>query len=289
MDNLLYIKVGQLFWLIQAIPESVTGDTVIVEIRRLSDNYTWNFSTTAFVSGNQSGNMTFITGILWKQSFTPPTEDTYMVTVYDSTLDVKFVQVLKALGAVAQAGVTGTELTTLTNLKEYLGIATLNIDDDTFLQNLITRISDDIESQCNRAFHAATYTQYYKGSGTNRLLLRQYPVNSVTSVFDDPDRVWGSDTQFDADDISISDEILGMIILEDNIFSEFEDVENIKVIYNAGYSTIPTDLESACIKLCAADYLESKGLVKGIEEGQDNPDKLRKQAQKVINGYKRIR
>jgi uncharacterized phiE125 gp8 family phage protein len=289
MDNFQYIKVGQLFWLIQAIPESATGNTVTVEIRRLSDNYTWNFSTTAFVSGNQSGNMTFITGILWKQSFTPPTEDTYIVTINNETLDVKYVQVLKALGAVAQAGVTGTELTTVANLKEYLDIETANTDDDTFLQNLITRISDDIEKQCDRAFHATDRTEYYKGDGTSKLLLKQYPVNTVASIYDDVDRVWGADTQIEAAAISISDRAGGVIILEDDIFSQSDDVENIKITYNAGYSTIPTDLESACIKLCAADYLESKGLMKGVEEGERNADKIRKQAEKVLKRYKRIR
>jgi uncharacterized phiE125 gp8 family phage protein len=284
-----YIKVGQLFWLVQDIPESVTGDTVTIQIKRLSDGYTWNFSTTAFVSGSQTGNMTFVSGILWKQSFTPPTEDTYIATITDTTLDVIHTQVLQALGAVAQAGVTGTELTTLANLKEYLGIKTANTDDDTFLTNLITRISDDMERQCNRAFHAATYTQYYKGDGTSKLLLKQYPVNSVASIYDDVDRVWGADTAIDAGDISISQECEGLIILKDDIFSESDDIENIKITYNAGYSTIPTDLEFACIKLCAADYLESKGLVAGFAEGERNPDKLRKSAKEVIKGYKRIR
>jgi uncharacterized phiE125 gp8 family phage protein len=284
-----YIKVGQLFWLVQDIPESVTGDTVTIQIKRLSDGYTWNFSTTQFVSGSQTGNMTFVSGILWKQSFTPPTEDTYIATITDTTLDVIHTQVLQALGAVAQAGVTGTELTTLANLKEYLGIKTANTDDDTFLTNLITRISDDMERQCHRAFHAATYTQYYKGDGTSKLLLKQYPVNSVASIYDDVDRVWGADTAIDAGDISISQECEGLIILKDDIFSESDDIENIKITYNAGYSTIPTDLEFACIKLCAADYLESKGLVAGFAEGERNPDKLRKSAKEVIKGYKRIR
>lgn len=96
MDQILYIKLGTLFWIIQAIPDSQNTDTVTVEIRRLSDGYTWNFTTLAFASGNNSGSMTFFNGITWKQSFTPPTADTYIVTITNSTLDVKYSQTLIA-------------------------------------------------------------------------------------------------------------------------------------------------------------------------------------------------
>jgi hypothetical protein len=185
------------------------------------------------------------------------------------------------------AGVGG--LTTLNNLKLFLGINTANTDDDTLLTNLISMVSAGMENECQRTFLAANYTEYYKGDGTNRLLVNQYPINSVASIYDDIDRVWGSDTQIEAAAISISDRISGIVILEDDIFSESDDIENIKITYNAGYSTIPTDLESACIKMCAADYLGSKGLIKGMDEGEHNPDKLHKQADKIIKGYKRIR
>jgi len=180
-------------------------------------------------------------------------------------------------------------LTILNNLKLFLGINTANTDDDTLLTNLISMVSADIENECQRTFLATNHTEYYKGDGTSQLLVKQYPVNSVASIYDDVDRVWGSDTQIEAAAIAISNEVSGLIILEDDIFSQSDDVENIKITYNAGYSTIPTDLESACIKMCAADYLESKGLMKGVDEGERNPDKLRKQADKIIKGYKRIR
>jgi hypothetical protein len=97
MDQSLYIKLGTLFWIVQAIPESVTGNTVMIEIRRLSDSYTWNFTTLAFESGNNTGAMTFVSGIIWKASFTPPTQDTYIITITNTTLDIKYVQTLLAL------------------------------------------------------------------------------------------------------------------------------------------------------------------------------------------------
>lgn len=96
MDKALYIKTSELFWIIQAIPDSQSGDSVSIEIRRLSDNYTWNFYPRAFEEGNNSGSMNFVNGITWKTSFTPPTKDTYIVTITHVGLDVKFERTLRA-------------------------------------------------------------------------------------------------------------------------------------------------------------------------------------------------
>jgi hypothetical protein len=99
MDNFSYIRVNTAYAIVQAIPESLETDTVTVEIRRLSDGYTWNFSTLAFESGEHSAAAIFVNDIIWKQGFTPPDEDTHIVTIEDETLDVKYIQVLQSLGA----------------------------------------------------------------------------------------------------------------------------------------------------------------------------------------------
>lgn len=285
MDNILYIKVGSLFWIVQAIPESVTGDTVTIEIRRLSDGYTWNFSTLAFASGSNSGNMTFVNGIIWKQSFTPPTADTYVVTINDSTLDVKYVQMFIATGQAAAAGLTGSELTTLANLRAYLKKQTADTTDDTLLESIISRVSANIEKRCNRSFIAAAVTEYHKGNGTSELLVRQPPVNSVTSIHIDSDRAWTSDTAVESDDIIISDDVSGLIILDDDIFDK-EDIENVRVIYNGGFTTIPADLERNCLRLCACDYLEASRLNNKVEGEQDYDDMREKAWKEILNNYK---
>jgi len=289
MDNYSYIKVGQLFWIIQDIVNSASGNTVTVSIRRLSDGYTWNFTTTAFASGANSGNMTFITGSLWKQSFTPPTEDTYIVTITNSTLGTEFVQVLKAVGAVAQAGVTGTELTTLANLREYLKKDTADTTDDTLLQNIITRVSAEIEKRCNRSFHAATFTEYQKGNGTNRTYLKNWPINSVTSIHIDDDREWTADMAVDAADIIISNQNPGMIILDsgETFRKTVDQIENVRIIYNAGYSTIPTDLEQACIEICCVRYIKSGGMINSVIKDTIDPDDVEKKAWELIENYYR--
>ncbi len=290
MDNFLYIQVGQLYNIVQAIPESKNTDTVTIEIRRLSDGYTWDFDNTEFTSSDTTGNMTFVNDIVWKQSFTPPTEDTYIVTIYDETIDVKYVQSLKAQGAVAQAGLTGEELTTKARVKEFMGMDSNFTDDDDLIDRLITEESKTISQECGRTFHSADYTEYYCGNGDNELLVANYPINSVSGIWDDTDREWGDDTKIDSDDIIISNRIEGVVILKNTYFVK-SGLENIKITYNAGYSTIPTDLELACTQKVVADYIEAKGGVNAIIEAETiyRPDKLRKEAQKIINKYKRVR
>lgn len=59
---------------------------------------------------------------------------------------------------------------------------TLSDDEVNTLGSLITSVSDAIEKYCKRRFLSRAYDELYNGSGDKRLLLRQYPVQSVTSV-----------------------------------------------------------------------------------------------------------
>ncbi len=53
---------------------------------------------------------------------------------------------------------------------------------DTLISTLITSYSDAIEKYCRRRFVSHFFDELYNGSGDRRLLLRQYPIQSVTSV-----------------------------------------------------------------------------------------------------------
>tara|TARA_Y100001973_G_scaffold99469_1_gene158735 strand:- start:112 stop:978 length:867 start_codon:yes stop_codon:yes gene_type:complete len=71
-------------------------------------------------------------------------------------------------------------LTTLANLKTWLGIG--DSGSDGFLENLIDRTSDYLESLCDRKFKARDFVEWYDGDGTNRLQLDQWPVVKVYRV-----------------------------------------------------------------------------------------------------------
>lgn len=53
---------------------------------------------------------------------------------------------------------------------------------DPLVATLITSCSDAIEKYCKRRFLTHAYDELYNGSGDKRLLLRQYPLQSVQSV-----------------------------------------------------------------------------------------------------------
>lgn len=73
------------------------------------------------------------------------------------------------------------DLITLARAKQ----AILSIADstyDTLLQTLLTAVSDAIEKYCRRDFTARSYDELYSGNGDRRLLLREYPLQSIQSV-----------------------------------------------------------------------------------------------------------
>jgi hypothetical protein len=53
---------------------------------------------------------------------------------------------------------------------------------DSLVSTLITAVSEAVEKYCRRRFVSQAYDELYSGTGDRRLLLRQYPVQSVQSV-----------------------------------------------------------------------------------------------------------
>jgi hypothetical protein len=73
------------------------------------------------------------------------------------------------------------DLITLARAKQNIQAITDN-SQDTLLQTLLTACSDGIEKYCRRRFISQAYDELYNGDGQKRLLLRQYPLQSVQSV-----------------------------------------------------------------------------------------------------------
>lgn len=72
-------------------------------------------------------------------------------------------------------------LTTLDRLKTFMSIS--DTSHDTLLTSLIDSVSNFITGYCDRPFQLATYTnEIYDGSGIDTLLLKSYPIVSVTKL-----------------------------------------------------------------------------------------------------------
>lgn len=78
-----------------------------------------------------------------------------------------------------------TRLTTVDRVKQLLFSGTdtdPGADYDELLDLLVAEVSDLMEKRMGRTIAEATYTEYYDGTGTDTLLLKQGPLVSVTSV-----------------------------------------------------------------------------------------------------------
>ena len=142
-------------------------------------------------------------------------------------------------------------LTTLANLKEVLGIT--DNTQNALLTNLINRATDIIEKYCNGVrFLTTTHTnEEYDGTGTNTISLRHFPIIILTS-YDQNQGTQGdpSWSTLEASGIKAINET-GQVYYG---FGFARGVRNYRFTYTAGYATIPTDLEQACLDICAYIY-----------------------------------
>lgn len=78
---------------------------------------------------------------------------------------------------------------TLDSAKGYLGITDSTWDLQ--LETLLPVAELRVERYCNHEFTEDDFTEYYSGDGTNKIVLRRWPVVSVTNVWQDPAGAYG--------------------------------------------------------------------------------------------------
>ena len=139
------------------------------------------------------------------------------------------------------------DLTTLAACKDWLGIT--GNGDDGVLARLITNVSAAIENIVNRTFAITAYNIMRNGTGTRRMVLPDFPVVSVTSVTVDGMLVSQSSDGVVARGWTFDDRGLFMV---GGVFSMGRN--NVRVVYSAGYATVPADIDQACLELVAFRY-----------------------------------
>lgn len=154
------------------------------------------------------------------------------------------------------------DLTTLADVKTYLGI-TATSSDDTELQNLITGASQYWLTRTGRASLNSVVTvanERYDGNGRDTLMLRQWPIQSVTSL-----TVNGFSVPASPDYIQygyvIDQRQTAIVILGAGTYGGggygvnfCYGRLNVNVSYTAGYSATPLDVAEAVIKQVAQNY-----------------------------------
>jgi uncharacterized phiE125 gp8 family phage protein len=175
------------------------------------------------------------------------------------------------------------------DIKDFLGI-TVTTDDDKLLP-LCQAAQDDAGGYVDYQLEGSTFIEILDGDGIDIIQLRNIPIKSITSIYDDIDRTYGSDTLIDSDDYEFNSKA-GIVTLIGLIFAKW--VNNIKATYLAGYGSgytaLPYDLKQALIYLASSMYLEGKAGV-NVMEAQDivyRPSYLKKEAHKILDGYRRL-
>ena len=154
------------------------------------------------------------------------------------------------------------DLTTVAAVKALLGIT--SSDSDALFQTLITACSQMVCNYCGRSsFLTQAFTEIYDGTGRDWMLLRQWPVQSITSI------------SYDA--TVITSQASGTppnngYILENPLPSGGEQRvmvygywfprgrSNITVAYQAGYSAVPFDAAQACAEIVGEAFNRRKRL-----------------------------
>ena len=143
---------------------------------------------------------------------------------------------------------------------------------------LLPAADQAVKTYCQLNFESATYTEYHNGNNQQRITLKQIPVVSITSLFLNDSGYFGTNTNSPFDSTTQLVEGQNFVLDHDqpdgssksgivfrigsvwpmiarvattNLLTPYQGpcLGNIKVVYAAGYTTIPADLQYAVAAL----------------------------------------
>ena len=132
-------------------------------------------------------------------------------------------------------------------------------DDQEQVQLLITAASLFANKFTSRKLARRTYDgetddEIYDGTGINVLYLTQYPVASITAIYEDSDRAWAATTEIDSDSYTYYPN-RGKIIFDNILYS---GARTIKAEYIAGYAPVDTPEDLAMAIYIIIDYWKKR-------------------------------
>uniref|UniRef100_A0A6M3L4L4 Putative head-tail connector n=1 Tax=viral metagenome TaxID=1070528 RepID=A0A6M3L4L4_9ZZZZ len=184
---------------------------------------------------------------------------------------------------------TTNSLTTWTQVNAFLNFGTAV---QTMAESLIDQASWFLNTATNRQLKARTQVEYISGDGDQVLILKHPPVATVASIYDDVSRGFGTATLMSASaytyDNTTDEGIVWLIGISATV-----GTRNVKITYTGGYSTVPYDIEMACIKLVDwwyKDFSDHRtGFVNATEGGESvtYQKEIPPDVQRVIDKYRR--
>lgn len=179
-------------------------------------------------------------------------------------------------------------IVTRTEVKDYMDIQ--DTDDDTLIDNLITRAETFAENYTNKIIEQqSNKIEKFNWSGQSAFVLPDFPVvvnKFQTNDWDLDNPVW--------DDVKTNsyavDEEKGIIYL---YFRLPKGIKNIKVDYDAWYATVPLDIKQAIIMIIAHWLNNRQSMWINSEQIEwwsisYNHNKLPTEAKAILDKYKNI-
>jgi len=157
-----------------------------------------------------------------------------------------------------QAGPTSDagRLIGVTDAKTYLDVT--GTDDDTVIGNMLDAATVALEKAAGRHLVSTAVTEYLDGQAERRVWLQE-PAESITSVHVDSDQGWDATSLISADDYAVEGCTLDYI---SRVWTRGR--RNMRVIYQAGFATVPEDLQHAARVQVAKLYSEWQVAKKGL-------------------------
>lgn len=224
-----------------------------------------------------------------------PANTTVQIQMQNGTLGASYtitITVASTASNVYQATIVlfiglSIDLTTLSAVKSWVQISQTSTSDDQIIQDCITAFSAYVLKVTGRGptdgsipasspFVApVSYDEFYDGSGTLRQPIRNWPVQSVSSVNVNGQpvpqstsvNVWGFVVDQDKRFISIRGGYSATIATFQNYRYQYgrglpgfngpgfsNGVQNVEIVYMAGFNGVPFDLEMAARKTVALNY-----------------------------------
>ena len=150
-----------------------------------------------------------------------------------------------------------TDLTTLANVKQWLGVTSST--DDAFLGRLISFASAFVQNYINRNILIASYSEIYDGKGGYALMLPNYPITAVSSLTIDGVSIPAASSPL------VSGYTFNSARITLNGYRFNSGYDNVAINYTAGFATVPLDLEQAVIEIIGFKYREISRIGKTSE------------------------
>ena len=161
--------------------------------------------------------------------------------------------------------VADNALATLDEFKNFYGMTGAKQLEDDLIEDMIDRMTQLFQTYCGvTSFKAADYTEYIDGESSKYIFPKNTPIISVTELNEDADWNWAADTTIGSDEYRIIDDNQIMY----KTFAAGD--QSIKLVYRAGFESVPLDLKQACIEEASIRYKHRRDiniLTKSLEDG----------------------